>query len=49
MAIYQNTYGLTDRRKPEFKLTVTTEYISGSQSLVVGSQREDGQEMIFVQ
>lgn len=22
MAVYQNSYGLTDRRKPEFKLTM---------------------------
>ena len=24
MAIYQNSYGMTDRRKPEFRLTVDT-------------------------
>ena len=24
MAIYQNSYGMTDRRKPEFRLTVST-------------------------
>lgn len=24
MSIYQNTYGMTDRRKPQFKLTVST-------------------------
>lgn len=24
MAIYQNTYGMTDRRKPEFKLTINS-------------------------
>ena len=28
MAIYQNSYGMTDKRKPEFKLSVTTvEYL----------------------
>ena len=27
MAIFQNTFGLTDLRKPEFKLTVTVKEI----------------------
>lgn len=48
MAIYQNTYGLTDRRKPEFKLTVTTEYVSASQVLV-SSPLVSGVEEVFEQ
>jgi len=28
MAIYQNSYGMTDKRKPEFKLTVSSEEIT---------------------
>ena len=28
MAIYQNSYGMTDRRKPEFKLTISSTEVS---------------------
>lgn len=36
MAIYKNTYGMTDERKPEFKLTVTS--VEVQQSEVVAEQ-----------
>ena len=31
MAIYQNSYGMTDMRKPEFKLKVTTWEVASAQ------------------
>lgn len=39
MAIFQNTFGLTDLRKPEFKLTVTVKEIETEE------QDEEGEEI----
>ena len=36
MAIYQNSYGMTDRRKPEFRLTVSTVEIEEPVALTSG-------------
>ena len=43
MAIYQNSYGMTDRRKPEFRLTVST--VEAEQPVVVASGRPQGESI----
>ena len=46
MAIYQNSYGMTDRRKPEFRLTVSTvETEQPEQPVVLASGRPQGESI----
>ena len=44
MAIYQNSYGMTDRRKPEFRLTVST-VETEQPAVVVTSSRPQGESI----
>jgi len=57
MAIYQNSYGMTDKRKPEFKLTVTTveteelldvSVVEGDVTPLVAAARLDKEALEFI-
>ena len=41
MAIYQNSHGMTDKRKPEFRLTVST--VETEEPVVLSSGRPRGE------
>ena len=52
MAIYQNSYGMTDRRKPEIKLTITSveeEYAQIQQPHLTSPAAQDGSNQPLLQ
>lgn len=48
MAIYKNSFGMTDRRKPEFKLTVSSFEVAGGSLIVQASQGAEEKEGALV-